>query len=350
MYPLQSSTTVVMKQRVLSCIQPTGNPHLGNYFGAIQNWIELQTDFNCRYGVVDYHAITIPRSTKELRNSTMHMVKCLIACGIQPENLFVQSLIPEHAELGWILSCFASYADLRKQVQFKDKSKQTSSNSKDFISAGLFTYPVLQAADILMYHADYVPVGKDQVQHLELTRTIANRFNHHYKTDFFKPPSTLLTPTPKIQSLAEPSKKMSKSLGAKHYIGLLDDEQTIRKKIKSAVTGDYCLTTKSNSPGVENLFSILRALGKSELVEQEFQPLYCEKRLSYSHLKTTVADEVVHLTTGIRERYNELDNSLISDTIQVSSASIRSEAQKTLKAVREIIGFPKLETTVLVQL
>lgn len=195
-------------KNVLSCIQPTGDIHLGNYFGAVQNYVKLQSDYNCTYGVVDYHSMTMPYSPIKLRENTWNMIFQLMACGVKTENLFIQSLVPEHVELSWILSCVCSFGELSRMTQFKDKSEQLTSSDKDsFISAGLFLYPVLQAADILIYHADYVPVGKDQEQHLELSRNIAQRFNHQFGKEYFIHPEALYTETPKILSLADPAKR-----------------------------------------------------------------------------------------------------------------------------------------------
>ena len=224
------------KKRVLSCIQPTGEMHIGNYFGAVKNWVRIQDEYECFYGVVDLHAMTMPYDPKKLKENSLRMVAELLACGIDPSKsvLFIQSLVPEHSELTWIFNCVASFGELSRMTQFKDKSEQIESGGK-FISAGLFTYPVLQAADILVYKANFVPVGKDQVQHLELSRNIAVRFNKQFG-EFFPEPEPLLTEVQKLASLADPTKKMSKSLGEKHYIGLFEEEAKIVKKVKSAVT------------------------------------------------------------------------------------------------------------------
>jgi len=197
------------RKQVLSCIQPTGDIHFGNYFGAIKNWVDLQQKYDCVYGVVDYHAMTMPYDVKKLRSNTWDMVISLMAAGIKPENLFIQSLIPEHAELCWIFNCFTSFGWMERMTQFKDKSSLSTQKSKDaFISVGLFDYPILQAADILIYKADYVPVGKDQTQHLELTRDIAQRINNSIGKEYFVLPETLYTETPNIRSTADPSRKM----------------------------------------------------------------------------------------------------------------------------------------------
>lgn len=245
---------------VLSAIQPTGDIHLGNYFGAVANWVRLQQDYRCIYGVVDYHAMTMPYDPVKLRNNTWELIINLMAVGIKPENLFVQSLIPEHTELTWIFNCFCSYGQLTRMTQFKDKSSQLGEMSKDdFISVGLLDYPVLQAADILIYKADYVPVGKDQEQHLELSRDIAQRFNTQAKKEYFVLPEGLYTETPKIKSTADPSRKMSKSAGEKHYISLFAEETVVRKQIKSAVTDTG--EASDAMRGVANLFEMIKASG-----------------------------------------------------------------------------------------
>ena len=219
-------------KNVLSCVQPTGDLHLGNYFGAVQNWVRLQDQYECRYGVVDYHSMTMPYNPAQLRENTWRMVFYLLACGIKPEHLFIQSLVPEHAELAWILSCTSSYGELTRMTQFKDKTEQLREADKEaFVSVGLFAYPVLQAADILIYHADYVPVGKDQEQHLELSRNIAQRFNHQFGREYFVHPEPLFTETPKILSPADPTKKMSKSLG--NHIPLLSEPWDMFGKVMS---------------------------------------------------------------------------------------------------------------------
>src|SRR4030095_12302283 len=219
-----SSETQPRRKQVLSGIQPTGNLHLGRYFGAVRNWVELQEKYDCVYSIVDYHALTAPFDPGNLRQQVWNLTFDLIAVGVKPENLFIQSMIPEHAELAWIFNCVSSYGEVSRMTQFKDKSQQIMEKDKDaFISTGLFTYPVLQAADILIYRADYVPVGKDQDQHLELSRNIAIRFNQIVGQEYFVLPEPLYTPTPKVMSTADPLKKMSASLGPKHYINVFSN-------------------------------------------------------------------------------------------------------------------------------
>lgn len=327
-------------KNILSGVQPTGDLHIGNYFGAVQNWVRLQEEYNCFYGVVDYHSMTMPYKADQLRENTWKMVFYLLACGIKPENLFVQSLVPEHAELAWILSCLTSYGELNRMTQFKDKTDQLKESDKEaFVSAGLFSYPVLQAADILIYHADYVPVGKDQEQHLELSRNIAQRFNHQFGKEYFRQPEPLFTQTPKILSPADPSKKMSKSLGEKHYINLFGEEDRVRKQIRSAVTDTGDTPAGTMSPGVENLFEILRACGQLDAYNALMTD-YKAGALRYSDLKEPVADALAALTSAFRERLHTLnsDKRAVKAQIQDSSATIRKRAQQTLKEVREITG------------
>ena len=332
-------------KNVLSCIQPTGDIHLGNYFGAVQNYVKLQSDYNCTYGVVDYHSMTMPYSPIKLRENTWNMIFQLMACGVKTENLFIQSLVPEHVELSWILSCVCSFGELSRMTQFKDKSEQLTSSDKDsFISAGLFLYPVLQAADILIYHADYVPVGKDQEQHLELSRNIAQRFNHQFGKEYFIHPEAMYTETPKILSLADPTKKMSKSLGEKHHINIFGDENIIKKQVKTAVTDTGEIDPKEMSPGVKNLFEIVKACQKLD----QYQTLmndYTNGQLKYSALKEIVSDALVELITPIRENYQEISSNKKEhkEQIRASSAVIRNRAKQTLQEVREIVGLTNLK-------
>ncbi len=326
-------------KKVLSAIQPTGDRHLGNYLGAVQNWVHLQEQYDCCFGVVDYHAMTTPYKPDQLRQNTWKMVFQLLACGVLPDNLFIQSLIPEHTELNWILSCVTSYGETTRMTQFKDKTDQLKDKSKDvLISLGLFAYPVLQAADILIYKADLVPVGKDQEQHLELTRNIATRFNYQFGKDYFPIPEPLFTEVPKVRSLANPNKKMSKSLGEKHYINLFGDLSRIQKQVRSAVT-DTGEKTNDMSPGVENLFTLLMASGRTEDY-RELLERYHSGTLKYSALKEAVSEGLVELIRPIKERYDAIlsNKKQVKEQIKASSANIRKKAQQTLREVKEIAG------------
>lgn len=325
-------------KKVLSCIQPTGDIHLGNYLGAIKNWVEIQDKYECFYGVVDYHSTTMPYDPKKLRTTTWNIVFQLMACGVKKENIFIQSLVPEHAELSWILGCHTSYGELTRMTQFKDKGEQVKEKVKDaLVSGGLFYYPVLQAADILIYHADYVPVGKDQDQHLELSRNVAQRFNSQFNTDYFTLPEPLYTEVPKVLSLADPNKKMSKSLGEKHVINIFGDLERVKKQVRSAVTDTG--ESSEMSPGILNLFTLLKASGKHE-AHASLMKDYEAQTLKYSELKEAVSDGLIELITPIQERYKEIvkDKKEVKNQIKYSSARIRERAQSTLREVKEIAG------------
>ena len=327
-------------KRVLSCIQPTGDIHLGNYFGAVKNWVDLQADYDCSYGVVDFHSMTMPYKAADLRENTWKMTFQLLACGIKPENLFIQSLIPEHAELCWLLGCVTPFGRLSQMTQFKDKTEQLEEKeSGAVVTGGLFYYPVLQAADILIYRADYVPIGKDQQQHLELSRTVAERFNFQFEKEYFVCPEPLFSDVPKLLSLADPNKKMSKSLGEKHYINLFGEEARIRKQVRSAVTDTGASTEGEMSAGVKNLFELLRACDKTE-AHDSLMLDYQAGTLQYGKLKGEVADAVVALVSPIKNRMDEIqaNKKQVKESIQASSAEIRKRAQETLREVKDIMG------------
>lgn len=328
------------KKVVLSAIQPTGDMHFGNYFGAVKNWVDLQADYDCVYGVVDYHAMTMPFVPSKLRQNTWELIFNLMATGVKAENLFIQSLVPEHTELCWIFNCFTSYGMLQRMTQFKDKSAQSKeTGGEGFISAGLLDYPVLQAADILIYRADYVPVGKDQEQHLELSRNIAQRFNNQVGKEYFVLPETLYTEVPKVMSTADPTRKMSKSAGEKHYINVFSEESVIRKQIKSAVTDAGEVTEGAMSPGVENLFSLLKASGKQAEHESLMQD-YNAGALKYADLKEAVADGLVALSNAFRDRKSEItaNKKDVKNQVKASSFEIRKRAQETVREVKELSG------------
>jgi tryptophanyl-tRNA synthetase len=329
-----------MKERIMSGIQPTGNLHLGRYFGAIQNWVHLQEDYECYYCVVNYHAITMPYNPRKLRENSWDVVFNLLACGVKPEYLFIQSMVPEHTELGWILGAFCSYGYLSRMTQFKDKSIQSQETSKDsYISSALFTYPVLQAADILIYNAHKVPVGKDQEQHLELTRNIAQRFNQQTNSEYFNAPEALYTQFPKIMSTADPTIKMSASKGDKHNIDVFADPARIRKQIMSAITDSGELSEGQMSPGVENLFTLLRAAQQQD-VHDNLMETYNNGNLQYGHLKQKVADAVIDYTEPIRIKRAELNANKkdIKNQIKSSGFNIRKKAAERLKEVKDLAG------------
>ncbi|RPI19494.1 MAG: tryptophan--tRNA ligase [Ignavibacteriae bacterium] len=328
-----------MKKIVLSCIQPSGSLHLGNWLGAIQNWVAIQSDYECIYGLADLHPITIHQDPQVLRHNTEEMTLDLLATGIEPSNLFFQSCIPEHALLCWVLGCNASFGQLKRQKQFQEKSKLIMETSSDkFVSGGLFYYPVLQAADILIYHAHYVPVGKDQEQHLELARNVAERFNCQFGIRYFEAPEPLFTDVPKLMSLTSPDKKMSKSAGDKHYIGIFENDESIIRKVRSAKT-DCGDGGSAISLGVENLLTILSATGFTDLKNQ-FAEEYTSGKLQYSVLKNAVAKAIIEMITPFRDKRKILSENrekVINEVIE-SSRNIQLRAQETVREVCEIVG------------
>jgi tryptophanyl-tRNA synthetase len=329
---------------VFSGIQPTGELHIGNYFGAVANWVKIQNEgmFRTIYCVVDLHSMTMPYDPAALKRNTEDMFIDLLAAGLDPEKsiVFVQSLVPEHAELAWVFACVCSFGDLTRQVQFKDKSEQLEGKQDAFISAGLFTYPVLQAADILLYRAGFVPVGKDQEQHLELSRVIANRFNNNFG-EYFPEPAVLSTEVPKLLSLADPTKKMSKSLGEKHVIPLCSDEKTVRARVKSAVTDTGAAETPIGE-GALNMIRILRALNKGEIAAS-FENDYAKgTQRRYAPLKEAVADALVELTAHMRARRQTIasDRASVMKLMRDGSDKARAIAVETMKEVRRLVGLP----------
>lgn len=325
----------VTVRRIFSGIQPTGSLHLGNYFGAVRNWVQLQDQVpECIYCVVDYHAITGGIEPGELARRTRQLAGDLVACGIDPSRsiLFVQSHVPEHTELAWVLSAFAAYGDLSRMTQFKDKAERSK-----HISAGLFTYPVLQAADILLYLADGVPVGDDQSQHLEFTRGIARRFNQLIGVEYFPDVATLLSDGKRIMSLADPDSKMSKSLGDKHYIGLLEPASAVAKKIRSAVTDIGGEATATVSPGVANLLDLLHLCGAADKAD-ELTASALAGELRYGDLKLVVAEQVNALLEPIRERRAQLSDAEVVDILRSGAQRARDIAAATMTRVRGLIG------------
>lgn len=316
--------------------------HIGNYFGAVQNWVRLQDRFRCIYGVVDLHAMTVPYDAGALHANTRQMIIDLLACGIDPQRsiLFIQSQVPEHTELAWIFNCLCPLGELKRMTQFKDKTEQQDEKGEGgFVSAGLLTYPILQAADILIYRAHKVPVGEDQTQHLELSREIARDFNGRFG-NYFPEPQPELTRIPKVLSLADPTKKMSKSLGPKHYVGLFEDEPTVRSKVMSAVTDTGgAASGPQASPGVENLLRLLVACGK-DATAAELEQQRVAGTLKYKILKEEVAGALVELTSGLAKRRAELmkDSAAIDRRIVELCDAARALAAETMREVRKRTG------------
>jgi len=328
------------RPRVLSGIQPTADSfHFGNYLGALRQWVVLQEEYEPFFFIADLHAITVEQDPKLLRERTRRAAAQLLAMGIDPERsaVFVQSQVPAHAQLGWVLQCLTGFGEARRMTQFKDKSAKGGEGAA---SVGLFTYPVLQAADILLYRPQFVPVGEDQRQHLELTRDLAGRFNHRYKKTFRLPEPYILKETAKILDLQEPHAKMSKSASTvAGIIEMLDDPKVSAKKIRSAVTdsGSEVRFDEEGKPGISNLLTIYAALtGRSiEDLEKEYDGR------GYGDFKTDLADVVVEFVTPFRDRTLALlDDPARLDAILTQGASRANDvAQRTLSDVYDRVGF-----------
>ena len=322
--------------RVLSCIQPTGEVHLGNYLGALRNWVSGQHTNDVFHGIVDLHALTITDTPGVLGKQTLQLAAILFAVGLDPQiaTVFVQSHIPEHSQLGWIMECTVSFGELSRMTQFKDKSAKREA---DFVSAGLFTYPALQAADILLYDAAEVPVGDDQRQHIEITRDIALRFNHRFG-DTFVVPKAVTPPTgARVMDLQEPTNKMSKSGdGEAGIIYLLDDPASIVKKFKRAVTDsdNEVEFDRERKPGVSNLLEILAA------VTNESPASLATTYTQYGKLKQDTGEAVAEMLRPIQSRYHELmaDPAELSNLLALGKDRASKVAQATLARAHSAIG------------
>jgi tryptophanyl-tRNA synthetase len=321
-------------KRVFSGVQPSGTITIGNYLGAMRHFVAMQADHDCIYSVVDLHALTVPQDPAALREQTLTLAALYLAMGIDPQRstLFVQSHVPAHSELAWLLNCNCYIGELERMTQYKDKAAKQES-----ITAGLLNYPVLMAADILLYQTDLVPVGEDQKQHLELTRDIAIRFNHHYGETFTVPEPAIAAQGARIMSLTEPTRKMSKSDIPASYISLLDEPGTVRKKINRAVTDSegsvrYDVEQK---PGVSNLLVIYSLCSGESIAE-------LEQRYSgqgYGALKRGLIEAVVATLQPIQERYHQLrqDGSVV-DVLRQGAQRANELARPTLQRVQEAIG------------
>lgn len=325
--------------RILSGIQPTGQFHIGNYLGALKHWVDLQNQDNeCFYPIVDLHALTTVHNADELRKNTQEAQAAMLAIGFDPLKctLFLQSRVSAHTELAWILTTLTSLGDLERMTQFKEKSAQVSRN--EGVNAGLLTYPTLMAADILLYNPDYVPVGEDQKQHLELTRNIAQKFNKGYEKVFKIPKAMIQKETARVMSLQDPSKKMSKSLGPQHYIGLFEEEGSIRDKIKRAVTdsGSEIVYDPENKPAISNLLSIYSGITEKSIkdLEKEFSGA------NYATLKDSLADAVMEHLRPIQARYLEFSQNpaKVESAFYAGAQKAKLEAQKVMEKVREAVG------------
>jgi tryptophanyl-tRNA synthetase len=337
---VSAASSVTARPRVLSGIQPTANSfHFGNYLGALRQWVDLQQDYQPFFFIADLHAITVEQDPKVLRERTLRAAAQLLAMGIDPDRsaIFIQSQIPAHAQLGWVLQCLTGFGEARRMTQFKDKSAKSGEGAA---SVGLFTYPVLQAADILLYRPHFVPVGEDQRQHLELTRDLAQRFNHRYKKTFRLPEPYILKATAKIADLQDPTAKMSKSASSPAgIIEMLDDPRVSAKKIRSAVTdsGSEVTFDPENKPGVSNLLTIYSALTGTAIsaLEEEFEGR------GYGALKTELAEVVVDFVTPFRERTLELldDQAYLTSVLKQGADQAGGVARATLRDVYQRVGF-----------
>lgn len=332
--------TTEKRKVILSGMQPTGGLHIGHLTGALRNWVELQDEYECYYTIVDLHAITVRQEPAKLRRWTLDLAATFLAVGIDPErsHIFVQSHVPEHTQLAWVLNCFTGMGECSRMTQFKDKSQKYPEN----VNVGLFAYPVLMAADILLYQADLVPVGADQKQHLELTRNLAQRFNHLYSETFKVPEPYIPKIGAKIMNLQDPSKKMSKS--DENQSGVLflvdDDAQTINK-IKRAVTdsGNEILF-REDKPGISNLITLYHiATGKTiPQIEADFAGK------GYGEFKKAVAESVVEFLKPFKEKYKEIraNEDYLKDVLKRGAEQARQVASRTLQKVYRKIGFLQL--------
>ena len=325
------------KKKVLSCIQPSGMLTLGNYIGALKNWVAMQSEFDCTYAVADLHAITVRQEPAKFRQQIYSTAALLLALGIDPEKntMFIQSHVSSHSELAWILSCYTQFGELSRMTQFKDKSAKHADN----VNVGLFSYPVLMAADILLYQSDLVPVGADQKQHLEIARDIATRFNHIYGDVFTIPEPYIPKIGARVMSLQDPTKKMSKSdENINSWVAILDSKDDIIRKFKRAVTdSDNRICVGEDKPGVSNLIGIYSAVtGKSaEVITAEFEGK------GYGDFKIAVGEAGAEELKPIQERYQTFisDKKQLEDIYRQGDEKAFYAARKTLSKVKKKVGF-----------
>lgn len=353
------------KPTILTCAQPTGALTIGNYLGAVRNWAEMLDNHDCYFGIVDLHAITTPSEPAKLRQNVYQCVAQYIACGLEPTRChqFVQSHVSGHTELAWILTCITPIGELQRMTQFKDKAaklgfkvaentegqdlkfEHQGARAQASINAGLLCYPVLMAADILLYNADLVPVGEDQRQHLELCRDLAQRFNHQYSETFVIPDPYVPKTGSRIMSLADPTRKMSKSdENEKATLFILDEPESIRKKIASAVTDSGTeIKATPEKPGVTNLLTIHSALSGKLIpdLEEHFS------RKGYGELKSELTEIISESLAPVRERYKELiaDKAYLKSVLREGAAVAQKRAYKILSKVYRKVGFPDREKT-----
>lgn len=334
---MEQNITAAKKKTAFSAIQPSGTITLGNYLGAIRNWVNMQDEYDCIFALADLHTITVRQEPAAMRKNIIDAYASILACGVDPEKslFFIQSHVSAHAELAWILNCYTQFGELSRMTQFKDKSAKNADN----INAGLFTYPSLMAADILLYQAQAVPVGADQKQHVELTRDIANRFNNLYGNVFTVPEGFIPKNGARVMSLQNPTKKMSKSdSNANGCVHLLDSPEVIMKKFKRAVTDSEAVVRFApDKDGVNNLMAIYSAVtGRSfEQIEAEFE------NKGYGEFKTAVGEAVVEVLRPIRERYELLikDKAYLEESYKKAAETACRISRRTLSKVMKKIGF-----------
>ena len=324
-------------KRVFSGVQPSGVLHLGNYLGAIKNWVSLQDEYDCVFCVVDLHAITIPQKPEELRRKIMEITAIYLAAGIDPKKsiIFIQSQVPAHAELCWILNTIAKIPELERMTQFKEKSQE----HKNDINLGLFDYPILMAADILLYNTDLVPVGEDQKQHVELARTLAERFNKTFGETFVLPQTLIKKEGARIMGLDNPSKKMSKSAKSPlNYIALTDSPDLIREKIKKAVTDSGKeIIFRPDKPALANLLTIYSLVSDKSIQELETQ---YKNSSSYNQFKEDLAEKIIKFLTPFQKKYNNLINRPddLKNILEEGKEKASNIAERTLEIVKNKIG------------
>ena len=321
-------------KRVFSGVQPTNNLHLGNYLGAIKNWVELSSSEDCIFCIVDLHAITVKQEPKILRQNVLNVAKTYLALGIDPNKstIFAQSHVPQHAELAWILNTIAKLAELERMTQFKDKAKQHKEN----INMGLFGYPVLMAADILLYDTQVVPVGEDQAQHVELARVLARRFNTTFGKTFVEPEALIKKEGARIMGLDDPAKKMSKSAASpNNYIALLDSPTVAAKKISRAVTDSGTeIKSGTNKPALTNLLTIYSLLSGQKIKDIEKE--YIDKR--YSDFKKGLTEVVVNFLSDFQNKFHALDDEKIKNILAEGADKARAMANKKMEDVKNKMG------------
>ncbi|AFK86776.1 MULTISPECIES: tryptophan--tRNA ligase [Thermoanaerobacterium] len=321
-------------QRVFSGVQPTGDIHIGNYLGAMRQFVKLQDDYSCLFCIVDLHALTVPQDPETLRKKSIELAGLYLAIGLDPKKviIFVQSHVKEHSELAWLLQCMTYFGELNRMTQFKDKSK-----GKESVSVGLFTYPDLMAADILLYDTNFVPVGNDQKQHLELTRDIAIRFNNRFGDTFVIPEPMIMKTGSRIMSLTEPDKKMSKSSENQYSkINLLDDPSLVKKKIMKAVTDSENVIRydPENKPGLSNLLTLYSAFTDISIEDAEAR----FKGQGYGTLKKELVDVIVERLQQIQHNYKNLDLNFINEVLKDGAEKASEIAKTTVNKVKDKMG------------